>query len=170
MRHQDDVGRDVRQSAQPCQSMRKLVRREAQAIHAAVDLQPDVQQARITLRLEHVDLRRMMQRRTHIHLRQLRDILRRIEAAEQHDGLDEAGITQTLRLALRRHAEGFGMGQRAGGGLDAMTVGIGLEHGQHATVRSAALQQREVFGNRACIHARYNVTTHSIAPEYGCAV
>ena len=67
-----------------------------------------------------------------------------VDALKQHDVLANAGFAQPQGFFQTRHGQGIGIGQRPGHGQQAVTIGIGLDHGQQFRIGSVAPGERQI--------------------------
>jgi hypothetical protein len=131
VRHQSDVRIDVLQGVQAPIGLRRVGRSKSEAMHSGIDLQPDLERARIGIGSEPLDLAGMVHHRLQpeaVHFRNVRGF---IDARKHHDALPDAGGTQALAIGNAGHAEGIGPVEHACDPFKPMPVAIGLDHCHH---------------------------------------
>ena len=133
MGHQRDLV-DLRQRVQPRPGLAEGRRREAQAVHAAVHLEEHpVRRVGLVAR-QPVDLLVAMHRMPQVQARAQLQVARLEHTFEQQDRATPAQGTHALGLGQVQQGEAVGAAQALEGALDAMAVGIGLDHRPDAGV------------------------------------
>ncbi len=127
MRHQRD-GADPGVQAQGVVHRPQLVHAEAEAVHAAVDLEVDVELRRQVHVLDQLDLVGVVDHRRELVLEQQVHVERLEETLQHQDRLRHPGQAQAHRLLEIQHRAAVGIRQGARRALQAVAVGVGLQH------------------------------------------
>ena len=136
--------------------------REAQAMHAAVDLQPAPDRIALAGLFEHRQLRGVVHDGFDVEAPQLRQVVRRVEAGQQHDGLREARRAQPLGIAQRRDAECVGALQRTRDAFQPVPVAVGLDHRHDPAARRACAHRGEVVAEGIGVDRRGGRSCHAV--------
>ena len=161
MGHQADVGIDVRQRQQPRMRGGDLFGRKAESVHAGVDLQPDLERARIGVGLEPVDLAAVVDRRFETEAMHLGNIGRFVYARQDHDATGNAGRAQALSVGDAGDAEGVGFVEGAGHAFEPVAVAVGLDHGHDPGRPGQLARAPEVVAQRTEMDGRAGRPAHS---------
>jgi hypothetical protein len=158
MGHQADRAR-VRPGTQAGQCRNGAIRRDAEPVHARIDLekQRDARRRRQRRRFEPVQLFH----RVHHHRQavggDLRQILRAEEPFQQQDGLADACLAQSHGVFQVQQCESVGhAAQPARDAHDAVAVRVGLDHGPDLRATCELATQLMVVAQRIEIDARMN--------------
>jgi len=115
---------------------------EAEAVHAAIHLQIDVE--RRGCGAEHLDLLAPMDHGREPVAYGERDVARLEHAFQHQDRLRHAGTAQARRLLEVEHREAVGAGGGARSALEAVAVGIRLDHRPNFRVACMAARDAQV--------------------------
>ena len=146
------VGREIRRlldraaAGEPLGHGLDLRGTEAEAAHAAVDLEPGAEPVRAAPGFQHQHLFRLVHEGFERVLGGQRQFGRRLHALEQHDARADAGLAQRHGLFQPRDREGVGARERARRGHDAVAVGVRLDDGEHPAVRRETAHPRKIVG------------------------
>ena len=119
------------------------VGREAQAIHAGVELEPYGARKPADL-LQHLDLLDVVYDQFEAAGERNAEFLDGRHTGQQHDGLVDARFAQQQRLGQSRNRQRVRPVEVPGNGHQAVAVGIRLDHGHDARIRHNALHDIQV--------------------------
>ncbi len=133
----------------------ELGRGQAQAVHAAVQLQPDLQRGVGLERFHRVHLPRRGHREPQLVLHDQWQLVGVEEAFQQQDRAADAGRAQFQRFFNAGHAERVGLAvQRARAGYGTVAIGVGLYRGQGLATAAQFTRQAEVGAQRIQVDQR----------------
>jgi hypothetical protein len=167
VRHQRNRARDAG-TFQPIEPAPRRRERESEAVHARVDLEPGVDRMRGLFRLEHADLLLAVDDgRETGRLREAQ--VRRVEAAfeEQDRALVAAAAKRHGVFDLERR-EPVGLRQRARDAIEAVTVGVALDHGEDLRMRRGELREPVVVAQRGGRKGGVDGAGHGRSAQPGC--
>ncbi|MDQ1094787.1 hypothetical protein QE400_004200 [Xanthomonas sacchari] len=132
---------DLRQRTQPRVRGTEFRRRQAEPVHAAVQLQPQAQRLRRGEGGDRLHLPGRGDRAPQPVFGDQRQFLGVEDAFQQQDRRGDAGLAQLQRLLDAGHREAVGLAvQRARAGHRAVPIGIGLDHRQRFAAAQPAGQ------------------------------
>ena len=159
MRHQRDLV-DLRQRVQPHPGAAEGVGREAQPVHAAVHLQEHpVRLVRLVLG-EPVDLLLAVHHVPQVQARAQLQVARLEHAFEQQDGAAPVERAQRRSLGQVEQGKTVGRAQRVEGPLDAVAVGVGLDHRPDSRVGRLRARAGQVVAQGIGMDQRFDRTGH----------
>jgi hypothetical protein len=148
MRHQGDAAHGA-MAAQLLQRVRRLLRRETQAVHAAVDLEPDIQRTLAGTGIQQGKLPRAVDHAGQVVLRDEGHILGVENPLQQQDHLIEARLAQMHRILNVQQRKTVRRRQCFGHPGQAVPVAVRLDHRHDARGRRGTARHPEVVLQRA---------------------
>ena len=134
----------LRQRIEPGPRGAVALGREAQAVHARIHLEEHPVRHLGLVRGQHVDLLVAMHRMPQAQARAQLQVARLEHAFEQQDGPAPAQVAHALGLGQVQQRKTVGAAQALEHPLDAVAIGIGLDHRPHLGVRHRLAHAREV--------------------------
>ena len=161
MRHQRDLI-DLRQRIEPRPGGAKALRREAEPVHAAVQFEKHPMRVLGLVRGQPIDLRFAVHRVPQVQPRAQLEIARLEAAFEQQHRTAPAEGPHALGFGEVEQRKTVGRAQRVEHALDAVAVGIGLDHGPDARARRQAARARQVVRQRIAVDQGFDRTRHAM--------
>ena len=144
VRHQRDLV-DLRQRIQPGPGGAEALRREAQPVHARIHLEEHAVRLVGLVHGQHVDLLVAVHRVPQVQARAQLQVARLEHAFEQQDRAAPAQRAHPLGLLQVEQREAVGAAQALEHALDAMAVGVGLDHAPDPGVGRAARMRARLW-------------------------
>jgi hypothetical protein len=160
MRHQRDLRCDVGQRAQSLVRRPGLRRRQAEPVHAGVELQPHAQRARVSISFEPAQLRFVMHDGVEPQPAEFGQVGGLVGAAQNHDAAGDAGGTQAQTVAERGDAECIRVAERARDSFQAVAVAVGLDDRHDLRAVRLLAQAGEIASQRAEVDCRERGAAH----------
>ena len=145
--------------------MGDLLRRESQAVHAGIDLEPDRDRLGQLAALERAQLAIVVHddgKTVAGYLGQFGDIE---ETFEQHDGMGDAGFAQGNGFFQAGNAEGIGLMQGFGAADQAVAIAVGLDHRQHPGRRRSLACTLKIRSQGLDVYRGPRRTRHAYSPR-----
>ena len=161
MRDQRDLV-DLRQRIEPDPGRSQGRRREAEPVHARIHLEEDAVRLVRLVRGQPVDLLLAVHHMPEVQARAGLEVARLEAAFEQQDRAAPVERAQPLGLGQVEQREAVGGAQRRKDALDAMPVGIGLDHGPQPGVGRGAPQSFEVVAQGRQVDGGEYRTRHGV--------
>ena len=165
MGHKADLAWRHLQALQPFERGGELFRPKAEAVHAGVNLEPQNEGVHRARLLQKLNLPRIVHDKIKCRARGIGELFAGECAFQEHDRLFDAGIAQHDALIKARNAEGIRLGKRQRRLHQAMTVGVGLHHRDHARLRRKAAQRPQVCAQCASIDDGPDEPAHFNTPS-----
>jgi hypothetical protein len=159
VRHQRDLAH-LRQRVQPRPCGAKGLRAKAQAVHAAVELEEHPVRQLSLVRRQPVDLLAAVHRVPEVQARAQLQVARLEHAFEQQHRAAPAQRAHALGLGQVEQREAVGAAQAVVGALDAVAVGVGLDHGPDAGIRRAFTHPCQVVQEGVAVDQRFDRSRH----------
>ncbi|MDH6592283.1 hypothetical protein M2165_002172 [Variovorax sp. TBS-050B] len=159
VRHERDLVH-LRQRVEPRPRRGEALGREAQAVHARIHLEEHALRLECLVRREHVDLLVAVHRVPEVEARAEFEVARLEHAFEQQHRPAPAQRPHALGLVQVQQREAVGAAQPFVDPLDAMAIGIALDHGPDAGIDSRAPRAIEVVAERSGVHGGENGARH----------
>ena len=137
---------------------------EAQAVHAGIDLEPDIQWSSRACLFEEADLSGVVNDDIDAVALGEAGLIRVEESFQQHDAPVEPGFTQGDRLIHGHDTEGMGSGKNPRGIDQSVAIGMRLDDGHDPAGRGALSDAFEIMLEGWQVDARPHRARHPNSP------
>ena len=162
---QADLERRRSQAPQALERRGEVARREAEAVHAGVDLDPQHEAVRAGRLLQQLDLQRIVHHQIEAVARRLQQLLGGENPLEQHDRLCDSGGAQRQALLETRHGESVRLGEGERGRHQPVTVGVGFDHRHDVRAPRALTDDPKIVSQGARVDHGPDQPAHRSTPS-----